>query len=1214
MQLAGFGSAEGRVPIPEVSAGGSTCFTVDTTRPGLHRVLVETDPHIMRAVMLDGTTAVTCIDGDSFGEVMSCPLPRAGSYTLRLTNYSSDPAHGFVSVFPLATTDGCAPETGTSWDLPPITGVVEHSLEAVCHPFAARPGERVQTNFAGSGIDYQWITDETGADICDRRSSSGCVLPGDGPYRVIGHTRPWNTAYPHTYELTVRRYSDPVPCATVPIGSYGSAPSQQDPPAPCKTFSVPAAGAYSIMLARDAFTDSSVYDRAGERRCGKEEYCSLAAPGPYTVFTNKPLLVLDATATEGCTPAVFGANTGSFAALGERDCFLLPYPAGAKIAAIADIAQPYVSRVMVVDANGASVCDDYRNSGACTLTGQAPFRVLVDAQDTSYATASPYPGGSYTVRLYRLDGPNTCAVLPSGDFTPTSPAVLLDLTAQTSHCLRIPAADHAAKEIFQTVRTTDGWNSTLAYTVFDEQGREVCARGRQYDGWQVCALAPGVAHTVIAVGNGGHIVYDLSRKDITATARGCESTPATAAGGPSYESTPAPQGVLRCRQVTAADAGDVIHLNVRDGLDNVTHAAYRPDGSTACYPSRSACSPRGSTRYQVVFAGDRYGAVKPTAYHFDAVRVATSAGPAPECAKAVNVSYGYGPVTGVLDEQHSTTCAALPTFAGDTFEARISDTVRGYYPPIPSLIGLAGGASCEDMRPGYTCSVGGTAGTAQPTVLILGMPERAADSTYSAELVCTRNVCGADKVSFTDVAPRAGASDTMALVTMTGTALKADHKVRIEHPSGARVEGRTVSVAADRRSLVAEFDLTGAPVGIWTLSAVDGEKVFPLGSFTVVKTSAAGLGSFKALTPARLMDTRSGLGVPKGRVGPGGTVTLPVTGRQGIPSAGVSAVVLNVTATGPTAGSFVSVYPSGTARASASNLNFTAGQTIPNLVVVPVGADGKVAFYNKNGSVDLIADVAGYYVTDGSGATYQPVTPNRLMDTRSGLGVAKAKVGAGQSVDLQVTGKGGVPASGVTAVVMNVTATGPTAGSFVSVYPSGTARTSASNLNFTAGQTIPNLVVVPVGADGKVTFYNKNGSVDLIADVAGYFTMDATGSAYKPMAPTRLMDTRSGLGVPKAKVGPDGTVTLVVAGQGGIPATGVTAVVMNVTAVAPTAGSFVAVFPDGTQRTSASNLNFTAGTTIPNLVVVPVVNGKVSFYNKNGSVDLLADVAGYYVS
>ncbi|MBT2539283.1 N-acetylmuramoyl-L-alanine amidase [Streptomyces sp. ISL-44] len=56
----------------------------------------------------------------------------------------------------------------------------------------------------------------------------------------------------------------------------------------------------------------------------------------------------------------------------------------------------------------------------------------------------------------------------------------------------------------------------------------------------------------------------------------------------------------------------------------------------------------------------------------------------------------------------------------------------------------------------------------------------------------------------------------------------------------------------------------------------------------------------------------------------------------------------------------------------------------------------------------------------------------------------------------------------------------------------------------------------------------------------------------------------------------------------------------------------MSVHPNGTTRTSASNLNFTAGLTIPNLVVVPVVNGKVSFYNNAGSVDLIADVAGYY--
>ncbi|MGW6785886.1 hypothetical protein [Streptomyces sp. NPDC054987] len=100
--------------------------------------------------------------------------------------------------------------------------------------------------------------------------------------------------------------------------------------------------------------------------------------------------------------------------------------------------------------------------------------------------------------------------------------------------------------------------------------------------------------------------------------------------------------------------------------------------------------------------------------------------------------------------------------------------------------------------------------------------------------------------------------------------------------------------------------------------------------------------------------------------------------------------------------------------------------------------------------------------------------------------------------------------------------------------------------------------------------------------------------------------------MPKAKVGQGGTVTLQVAGTSTIPASGVTAVVLNVTATDPTTDSHVSVYPNGTTRTSASNLNFTTGQTIPNLVIVPVVNGRVSFYNNAGAVDLIADVAGYY--
>ncbi|WP_441250648.1 N-acetylmuramoyl-L-alanine amidase [Kitasatospora sp. McL0602] len=362
--------------------------------------------------------------------------------------------------------------------------------------------------------------------------------------------------------------------------------------------------------------------------------------------------------------------------------------------------------------------------------------------------------------------------------------------------------------------------------------------------------------------------------------------------------------------------------------------------------------------------------------------------------------------------------------------------------------------------------------------------------------------------------------------------------------------------------------------------------------------------------PARVMDTRYGIGtgIHQAKVGADSTITLPVAGAgTGVPSDATS-VILNVTAVSPSAGSFVTVYPNGQPRPLASNLNFTAGQTIPNLVVVPV-VNGKVNFYNKFGAVDLIADITGYY-TPGGASKFTTTTPTRLLDTRLGQGAPKAKVGADSRVTLQVSGNAGVPAD-ATGVVLNVTATGPTAGSFVTVYPNGANMPTVSNLNFSAGQTIPNLVIVPI-TNGKVDLYNKFGAVDLVADITGYYTPGGA-SKFTSAGPSRLLDTRLGVGAAKAKVGPGSNVALQVSGRAGLPTSGVKAVVLNVTAVAPTAGGFVTVYPDGTSLPTASNLNFTAGQVIPNLVVVPVgANGKVDLYNKFGAVDLVADITGYY--
>ena len=153
------------------------------------------------------------------------------------------------------------------------------------------------------------------------------------------------------------------------------------------------------------------------------------------------------------------------------------------------------------------------------------------------------------------------------------------------------------------------------------------------------------------------------------------------------------------------------------------------------------------------------------------------------------------------------------------------------------------------------------------------------------------------------------------------------------------------------------------------------------------------------------------------------------------------------------------------------------------MVIASVGAGNTVTFYNAAGTVDILADLAGYYAP-GVGAGYAAVTPIRVMDTRIGLGVLKAKVGPGAQSTLTMSG---LPV-GTTSVALNVTATNATAASFLSVYPAGQTRPTVSSLNFTQGQTIPNLVIVRVGVGNTVTFYNAAGTVDILADLAGYYT------------------------------------------------------------------------------------------------------------------------------
>ncbi len=358
--------------------------------------------------------------------------------------------------------------------------------------------------------------------------------------------------------------------------------------------------------------------------------------------------------------------------------------------------------------------------------------------------------------------------------------------------------------------------------------------------------------------------------------------------------------------------------------------------------------------------------------------------------------------------------------------------------------------------------------------------------------------------------------------------------------------------------------------------------------------------------PVRVLDTRAGVGAPAGTVGAGQSLVLHVLGAGGIPATAVDAVVLNITAIGPTRNTYITVWPTGTSRPLASNLNVSAGTTVPNLVIAKVGADGSVSLFNNAGDVDLAADVQGWFPTRSS---YMPLVPARVLDTRDGTGAPTARLRGGDSVDVSVTGLGGVPATGATSVVLNVTAVEPTTNTYVTVWPTGTDRPFSPSLDVQATATVANVVIARVGENGKVSLFDNAGSVDLVVDVQGYFTGT---DGYAPVVASRVLDTRNGTGAPLAAVGAGRSLDVAVLGLAGIPASGVGAVVMNVTAVTPTRDTFVTVWPTGADRPVASNLNIADGSIASNEVIATIgANGKVSLFNNAGDTDLVVDVQGW---
>jgi hypothetical protein len=362
----------------------------------------------------------------------------------------------------------------------------------------------------------------------------------------------------------------------------------------------------------------------------------------------------------------------------------------------------------------------------------------------------------------------------------------------------------------------------------------------------------------------------------------------------------------------------------------------------------------------------------------------------------------------------------------------------------------------------------------------------------------------------------------------------------------------------------------------------------------------------------RILDTRPGLG-QRGywgaKPGAGDTISLQVAGRGGVPSSGVAAVTMDVIITDADRDGFVTVWPSGQPRPLASSLNVEGtGSTISNLVTVPLGPDGKVNIFTQSGG-HLVADVSGWLPT----SSFVGSQPTRLLDTRAEfrVGYNGDKPVTGQTVNVQVAGAQGVPAQGVAAVVLNITATEADGPGFVTVWPTGNGRPLASSLNAVSGGTISNQVTVAPGAGGKVSIFVQYG-MHLVVDYFGYYK---AGQGFVSAVPARILDTRPGPGQQEyvgAKPAAGQTISLKVAGVGPVPASGVQAVILNLTGTEAAAPGFVSAWPGGQARPLTSVLNLTtSGQTRSNAVYVPVgSDGTIQLFTQSGT-HLVADINGW---
>jgi hypothetical protein len=507
--------------------------------------------------------------------------------------------------------------------------------------------------------------------------------------------------------------------------------------------------------------------------------------------------------------------------------------------------------------------------------------------------------------------------------------------------------------------------------------------------------------------------------------------------------------------------------------------------------------------------------------------------------------------------------------------------------------------------------------------------------------------------TISSLSPAAGPASGGELVTVTGSDFEPGTTLNF---NGSPTAITALSLTPDSFTFTTPSSTTS---GLVQAQVTDSLGTSPIG--TGSGYIYVGLANYVAISPFRILDTRAGSSCVQcgadPTLGPGVTEKVQMTNVVGSPiPATATAVVLNVTEVAGTASSLLTVYPSGTGMPTASNLNFAPGKVIANLVTVTLGEGGswdtnrEINIYNAAGTVNVLADVEGYFMPQASSdviGEFHPISPVRVCDTRSGSLTPLCKqhgaIGPGGALLVNVTGTGSdaIPGDGTAAAaVVNLTGVAGSAPTYLSLSPtnsngqcpySGSTAPKFSTINLSAGLVAANRVMValgpstPGGHANSLCVYNGAGTINVIIDAGGWFgsSAAAAGAQYQGIQPTRICDTRSGgPGCAGGALGAKGVRLIVVAGQGGIPSIGsgttAVAVIANLTAIAPTAATYLTMYPANVGLPLASDINLSAGEVLPNLTVVQLDTvpgagqGDVNLFNAAGSVNAIVDIEGWF--